>query len=110
MPWKGRADSPSLDIDREDRACLRRFRVFSAAAHVLASKHQGVPLDRLARRGEEVEPALRPVEIRELSHPGNARRRVRFRVVCSKGTYIRTLASDMGRALECGAHLEALRR
>jgi tRNA pseudouridine55 synthase len=75
-----------------------------------ALKRDGVPLYRLARQGVEVERAPRPVtisliEIREFVPPLAS-----IRVVCSKGTYIRTLVHDLGLQLGCGAHLTALRR
>ena len=75
-----------------------------------ALKHKGTPLYRLARRGQEVDRAPRRVRISELElvrlEPGA----VTLRVVCSKGTYVRVLAEDIGGALGCGAHLSALRR
>ena len=75
-----------------------------------ALKHKGTPLYRLARRGEEVERAPRRVRIAELELLKQEGDRVEIRVVCSKGTYIRVLAEDIGEALGCGAHLAALRR
>ena len=75
-----------------------------------ALKRDGVPLYKLARKGESVERASRPVEIRSLELLGFAPPLVEVRVRCSKGTYIRTLAEDIGAALGTGAHLAALRR
>lgn len=75
-----------------------------------ALKHKGTPLYRLARRGEEVERAPREVRIAQLEVLESAPPRLVLRVVCSKGTYIRTLAEDIGEALGCGAHLAGLRR
>lgn len=75
-----------------------------------ALKHKGTPLYRLARRGEEVERAPREVRIAQLEVLECAPPRLVLRVVCSKGTYIRTLAEDIGEALGCGAHLAGLRR
>src|SRR5688572_24896079 len=75
-----------------------------------ALKHKGTPLYRLARRGEEVERAPRRVRIAELELLKQDAERLEIRVVCSKGTYIRVLAEDIGEALGCGAHLAALRR
>jgi tRNA pseudouridine55 synthase len=75
-----------------------------------ALKRDGKPLYELARQGIEVEREARAVtihELRLLDFPGD---RCRLRVACSKGTYIRSLAEDLGRALDCGAHLTALRR
>ena len=75
-----------------------------------ALKHNGVPLYRLARQGKEVERLGRDIEIRELMISAIELPRVFFRVVCSKGTYVRTLASDIGKGLGCGASLETLKR
>ena len=75
-----------------------------------ALKHQGTPLYRLARRGVQGERAARKVRISTLEQIGLAGETLVLRVVCSKGTYIRVLAEDIGEALGCGAHLSALRR
>ena len=75
-----------------------------------ALKQDGEPLYKKARRGEEVETEPRQVTIHELTITGIELPRVEFRVRCSKGTYIRTLAHDWGQVLGCGAHLESLRR
>ncbi len=75
-----------------------------------ALKRDGRPLYELARRGIEVERAARPVVIHELELEGFELPGVRLRVRCSKGTYVRTLAEDIGRALGCGAHLSGLTR
>jgi len=75
-----------------------------------ALKHKGTPLYRLARRGEEVARPPREVRIAQLEVLESAPPRLVLRVVCSKGTYIRTLAEDIGEALGCGAHLAGLRR
>jgi tRNA pseudouridine55 synthase len=75
-----------------------------------ALKRNGVPLYRLARRGEEVARTARRVTIVELELLEHSGEQVRLRVRCSKGTYIRTLAEDLGEFLGTGAHLTALRR
>ena len=75
-----------------------------------ALKHKGKPLYYYARRGIEVKKEPRPVTIRRLDFCGLEGSLLRIRVLCSKGTYIRTLAADIGGALGCGAHLVALRR
>lgn len=75
-----------------------------------ALKLDGKPLYRLARQGIEVERTPRNVSIHALQLLDYSGERCRFRVSCSKGTYIRTLMEDMGNALGCGAHLTALRR
>lgn len=75
-----------------------------------ALKRDGKPLYEYARAGIEVERAPRKVRIHALKLLDSGAERFRIRVECSKGTYIRTLAIDIGRVLGCGAHLSALRR
>lgn len=75
-----------------------------------ALKRDGVPLYRLARQGVEVERTPRNITISRIDLCTFAPPLVTIRVVCSKGTYIRTLVHDLGRHLVCGAHLTALRR
>jgi tRNA pseudouridine55 synthase len=76
-----------------------------------AIKRDGVPLYRLARRGDEVEPpAKRNVEIKRLDLSFEAADAIRFVATCSPGTYARSLARDIGVALGTVAHLEELRR
>ncbi len=75
-----------------------------------ALKRDGQPLYRLARQGIEVEREPREVTIRELQLLEFSGDRCRLHVTCSKGTYIRVLAEDIGKRLGCGAHLTALRR
>ena len=79
-----------------------------------ALKRDGKPLYEYARAGIEVERAPRHVSIHELrlveTDDGLADGRFVFEVRCSKGTYVRTLAADIGERLGCGAHLAALRR
>lgn len=78
-----------------------------------ALKRDGKPLYELARKGITVERAARPVSIREFElesfTPGALAVAV-VRVRCSKGTYIRSLAEDLGAAIGCGAHVASLRR
>ena len=75
-----------------------------------ALKRDGVPLYELARKGLEVERALRSIEIYRFEISSVDLPFVTFEVTCSKGTYVRTLAHDLGARLGCGAHLTALRR
>jgi len=75
-----------------------------------ALKRDGKPLYEYARAGIEVERKVRTVTIHALDLLAVDGDTCRTRVACSKGTYIRTLAIDLGRALGCGAHLAALRR
>jgi tRNA pseudouridine55 synthase len=75
-----------------------------------ALKHEGQPLYALARRGLEVERAARRVHVHRISLVHREDVKVCIEVHCSKGTYIRTLAEDIGEVLGCGAHLTALQR
>ncbi|HEY5762010.1 MAG TPA: tRNA pseudouridine(55) synthase TruB [Rhodocyclaceae bacterium] len=75
-----------------------------------ALKRNGVPLYRLAREGIEVEREPRAIRIDAIAAVRIALPELVIRVACSKGTYIRVLAEDIGEALNCGAHLTALRR
>ncbi len=75
-----------------------------------ALKHQGVPLYKLARKGEPFQKPARQVQIYRLEILEIALPLVRFEVSCSAGTYIRTLCSDIGKILGCGGHLKNLRR
>jgi len=96
----------------ELEAALLRFRgrISQVPPMYSALKRDGQPLYRLARQGIEVDREARAVTINELLLLGFTGDRCRLRVTCSKGTYIRTLAEDIGNALACGAHLTALRR
>jgi tRNA pseudouridine55 synthase len=78
-----------------------------------ALKQDGQPLYKLARAGLEVERKSRPVVISELvllAFRAGKQAQVDVHIGCSKGTYVRTLAEDIGKALGCGAHVGALRR
>lgn len=75
-----------------------------------ALKHQGQPLYKLARQGQEVERQARGVTIKRLTLVSFNDSLLELDIQCSKGTYIRTLAEDIGERLGCGAHLAALRR
>ena len=75
-----------------------------------ALKRNGRPLYELARQGIEVEREARAVTIYAIDLLDFAGDSLTLRVACSKGTYIRVLAADIGAALGCGAHLTALRR
>ncbi|MFO1482308.1 MAG: tRNA pseudouridine(55) synthase TruB [Verrucomicrobiaceae bacterium] len=77
---------------------------------VSAVKIGGVPLYKLARKGQEVEREPRFVRVYDYEITRFAPPEVDFRVVCSKGFYVRTYAHDIGQKLGCGAHLSALRR
>lgn len=75
-----------------------------------AIKVDGQPLYKLARQGIEIERKARQVTIHALEVISLQGDRLEIRVHCSKGTYIRTLAEDIGERLGCGAHLSGLRR
>ncbi len=75
-----------------------------------AIKIDGVPLYKRARRGEEVEREPRFIRVMSWEISNLVLPRFDFRLACTKGTYVRTLAHDLGQKLGCGAHLAALRR
>lgn len=75
-----------------------------------ALKRNGVPLYKLARQGADVDRETRDIEIASCAVDWVKLPEVAFTVRCSRGTYVRTLARDMGHALGCGAHLVQLRR
>ncbi|MEA2696057.1 MAG: tRNA pseudouridine55 synthase [Myxococcales bacterium] len=94
-------------------AALPAFRgaIRQKAPAYSALKRDGEPLYAYARRGEAVDPPERTVVVHELALAGfDGPGAVAVRVRCSKGTYIRSLAFDLGRALGPGGHLTALRR
>jgi tRNA pseudouridine55 synthase len=96
----------------ELEAALARFRgpIEQVPPMHSALKRDGVPLYKLARRGETVLRERRPVKIHELEMLGYSSPELELRVRCSKGTYVRVLAEDIGAALGTGGHLAALRR
>ena len=75
-----------------------------------ALKHKGKPLYKYAREGQNIIKPAREIEIFEISIEKIERPFVYIDVLCSKGTYIRSIASDVGKKLGCGAHLAALVR
>jgi len=75
-----------------------------------AVKHKGKKLYELARKGIRVEKEPRKITILRLDILEISLPKVKFSVTCSKGTYIRKLAADIGQRLGCGAYLSALRR
>jgi tRNA pseudouridine55 synthase len=77
---------------------------------VSAIKKDGVPLYKLARKGQVVEREPRFVHVYAHEIQNVRMPEIDFRVVCSKGFYVRTYAHDIGESLGCGAHLRALRR
>lgn len=75
-----------------------------------AIKKKGTPLYELVRRGEHVETEARPVIIKQFDICSYVPPVVSFRIVCSTGTYIRSIAHDIGQILGCGGYLSGLRR
>lgn len=75
-----------------------------------AIKVDGVKLYHLARKGEEVEREPRFIRVMAFDLQSFATPKLTFRLACTKGTYVRTIAHDLGQKLGCGAHLSALRR
>lgn len=75
-----------------------------------AIKQNGQPLYKLARQGIEVAREPRDIEIYSITYLAHTQDTLSFNVHSSKGTYVRTLIEDMGEALGCGAHVQALRR
>ena len=75
-----------------------------------ALKVNGKPMYKYARQGVKVEKASRNIEIQTIENISINLPRVSFEVSCSKGTYIRSIARDLGELLGCGGHLSALKR
>lgn len=120
------ATTPSYDLETEiDREfptdhitrnmaeeALEKFRgrIMQVPPIYSAVKIDGKRAYKFARKGAEVELKAKPLEIKELELLEFTGESLKIRVVCSKGTYIRALARDIGEALGSGAHLTALRR
>jgi tRNA pseudouridine55 synthase len=105
-------ESDSLPTPAEVRRAAASFvgEIEQVPPMYSAVHHQGERLYKLARRGETVAAAPRPAVVHCLEVMEVALPLATIRVECGKGTYIRTLAHDLGRALGCGAHLTALTR
>jgi tRNA pseudouridine55 synthase len=107
------AERPVPDLDHESiNAVLGRYTgpIVQIPPMYSALKRDGQPLYKLARQGIEVERAARPVTVMELRLDAFDGRDLAVTVRCSKGTYIRSLASDIGRELGCGGVVAALTR
>lgn len=113
------ARTPVGNLSRERiEACLQQFRGESdqVPPKYSALKHHGKPLYYYARKGIEIEKEARRIFIKTLVRTDDDcdlegdEAELSLRVVCGKGTYIRTLAADIGRNFGCGAHLTSLRR
>ncbi len=114
-------DSETEEIERQSASFVTADLLRSTAREFLGKQRQvppmysaakmgGRPLYRYARRGDTVERTDKEIEIKEFEILRFDLPFVDFRVVCSKGTYIRSLSDDFGRKLGCGAVLRALRR
>lgn len=120
------ATTPSYDLEKEIDATypwehitpeliaetLPKFQghVMQVPPVFSAVKVDGKRAYNYARKGKEVEIKAKPLEIKELEVLGWEAPKLTLRVLCSKGTYIRALARDLGEAMNSGAHLTALRR
>lgn len=120
------ATTPSYDLEKEIDATypwehitpeliaetLPKFQghVMQVPPVFSAVKVDGKRAYNYARKGKEIEIKAKPLEIKELEVLGWEAPKLTLRVLCSKGTYIRALARDLGEAMNSGAHLTALRR
>jgi len=107
------AERPVPELTENDiNDCLVRFtgEQLQKPPMYSALKHKGKPLYYYARRGMKVEKEPRLITVKELQCLALSRETVKLKIVCSKGTYIRTLAADIGEYLGCGAHLKNLTR
>ena len=104
-------DVPDLDVAHIDRV-LDQFRgeIDQVPSMFSAVKVDGQPLYKLARQGIEVERKSRRVTIHELTLMDVTSPDLTMEIRCSKGTYIRSIAEDLGKVLGCGAHVSGLRR
>jgi len=103
----------SVNITREQvERCLDSFRgeIEQIPSMYSALKHNGVPLYKLARKGEEVERKVRHVTIHHLELLDFREDELDLEITCSKGTYIRMIADDLGDMLGVGGHVIVLRR
>jgi tRNA pseudouridine55 synthase len=90
--------------------CTLRGRIMQTPPAYSAIKQGGVALYKRARRGEDVQVPQREVEVHRLDLKRRENDRLHLHVECGSGTYVRSLARDLGERLGCGAHLTALRR
>jgi len=112
---EGEPTTPVTEVNisaEQIEACLAAMRgdILQMPPPVSAKKIGGVPAYKLARKNQSVELAAAPVSIYELKLVGVDGNRAKLKVRCSPGTYIRSIAHELGAALGCGAHVEALAR
>lgn len=111
VPVEVREGAERLGVEEVDVALAAHRGSFLQTPPIYSAKKMGGErLHRRARRGEAVEPPPVRVEVFALERLEWSPPRLRFRVHCSSGTYIRALARDLGEALGVGGHLNALRR
>lgn len=102
---------PPLSIEELNKSALEFVGdIQQTPPMVSAIKKGGVPLYKLARKGVEVHREPRLIHVYSFTFSQYEEPLGRFRVACTKGTYVRSLAHDLGQKLGCGAHLSALRR
>jgi len=105
------APVPPLTLDRLNEAAAACVGdQMQMPPMVSAIKIKGVPLYKLARKGIEVEREPRLIHIYNFRFTDYQEPIGRFRIACTKGTYVRSLAHDLGQKFGCGAHLAGLRR
>jgi tRNA pseudouridine55 synthase len=109
-----RCDTTAITLPQVERA-LAQFKgaITQTPSMYSAIKHEGRPLYQLAREGKEVERKSRTVTIHELvlqRFETGEQATVQLSLRCTKGTYVRSIAEDLGHLLGCGAHVTALRR
>jgi tRNA pseudouridine55 synthase len=111
VAFECRCQPASLSLEKiRQAAAAFRGRLWQLPPPFSAKKIKGVPAYKLARKHQAVELSPAEVQVEEFEIESLAADRVRFRAVVSPGTYVRSLAHDLGQALGCGAHLAALRR
>lgn len=114
-------DSEGIEIDRQvdfqvteqqvgDALAAFRGEIEQVPPMHSALKVNGVPLYKMARKGESIEREPRRITVYSIELTAFEEDELELEIACSKGTYIRTIADDLGQALGCGAHIIALRR
>jgi tRNA pseudouridine55 synthase len=102
---------PPLTLEQLNEACAPFIGdIMQTPPMVSAIKKNGVPLYKLARKGVEVEREARLVHIYNFRFTAYTEPLGEFRLACTKGTYVRSVAHELGQNLGCGAHLTTLRR
>ena len=106
-----KTDIPPLDCDTINTAA-QEFAgdILQKPPMVSAVKKDGVPLYKLARKGKTIEREAKPIHVFSFEFSDYTHPVCKFRVHCSKGTYVRSLAHELGEKLMCGAHLRTLHR